>query len=584
MSFLNSKQKFEKFNDTDLEPGNNTHIAEGRDSEYKSNAKLENKDGTNFDNNDDLSSKKEENLLVIMNRLIDDMGFSKYHLLIFTIAALILICGGVQELMLSIVLSMITKKDNLSHYHMAIITTSEYMGYTTATILVNIITNYISSRRAIQIFAVLTLISTGVSIFSIHFYLATFSRFFTGVCLGMIDILIYLNLLESCPTKIRGFVGSFILIFFPLGQFLTSIFCYFQLNTDPDANFRNLLLIPFITVAALIIVLLPFLQDSARRMGAEKNVKGSMEVVKKISIFNKDDAFLHNKEKIMNELVRKASEENIGEAKRGKIKKANTMFVMDHQRKISDLQSSGKGNNMPNDVQNDINNGDNRQENNNNADKLDNNLLVVTPIYDRKSFKLQLEGVLDNKHFKFSIIFWTLATLTGFIFNGVFFMLPTTPRELETSTLKDVIISVSMEIPSNFLVYIMIENKSIGRLKLLKIGYFSTIIICLICFICGYDYLIINCLLKFFITIPTNVLLVYGSEIYEGRVRTFGVSSINFFRRLATIASPFIVTYMDYKFGPLGPYFIFAPFSILAFIISTRLDIETRGVPLDEII
>ena len=36
-----------------------------------------------------------------------------------------------------------------------------------------------------------------MSIFSLQFYLATVSRFFTGLSLGMIDILSYLNLVEE---------------------------------------------------------------------------------------------------------------------------------------------------------------------------------------------------------------------------------------------------------------------------------------------------------------------------------------------------------------------------------------------------
>src|SRR5687768_2732254 len=74
-----------------------------------------------------------------INILIDDMGFSRYHFLIFSITALVLTCCGVQELMMAIILSMINEKENLSEYHLAIITTSEYIGYTTAAIVVNFV-------------------------------------------------------------------------------------------------------------------------------------------------------------------------------------------------------------------------------------------------------------------------------------------------------------------------------------------------------------------------------------------------------------------------------------------------------------
>ena len=89
--------------------------------------------------------------------------------------------------------------------------------------------------------------------------------------------------------------------------------------------------------------------------------------------------------------------------------------------------------------------------------------------------------------------------------------------------------------------------------------------------------------IKFLITIPANVLIVYGSEVYEWKVRTFGVSSINFWRRLGTILSPFIVTYFEDILGELGPFYLFTPLAAIGFILSLLLQIETSGVPLDEI-
>jgi hypothetical protein len=163
-------------------------------------------------------------------------------------------------------------------------------------------------------------------------------------------------------------------------------------------------------------------------------------------------------------------------------------------------------------------------------------------------------------------------------------MLPTTAPKLEKAVFKDVILSVGIELPSNIIACLLIENKKIGRLRSLIIGYFFTFGTCLSCLILGKDYLIINCLLKFFITIPANILTVYGSEIYDSKVRTFGTSAINFWRRIFTLMSPFVVSYLDIIFGELGPFYIFLPFSLILFIVCFFLDKETRGIPLDEIV
>lgn len=63
-----------------------------------------------------------------LNIVLDSMGFSRYHKLIFIITALILICGGVQELMLAILLSLINEKQSLTEYHLALVNTTEYLG------------------------------------------------------------------------------------------------------------------------------------------------------------------------------------------------------------------------------------------------------------------------------------------------------------------------------------------------------------------------------------------------------------------------------------------------------------------------
>jgi OCT family organic cation transporter-like MFS transporter 15 len=172
--------------------------------------------------------------------------------------------------------------------------------------------------------------------------------------------------------------------------------------------------------------------------------------------------------------------------------------------------------------------------------------------------------------------------MTGFIFNGIFFMLPTTAPRLERKELKDVIKSVSLEIPSNFIASILIDNERIGRLITLKLSYFITIIVCVICFIVGENYLIINCMLKFFITISSNILLVYCSESYGTIIRAFGISSFNFWKRIGSIISPFIITYVDYRLGNGYPsFYIFLPMSVACFIISLLLTVESRGKPLE---
>ena len=202
-----------------------------------------------------------------INQLMDNMGFTKYHLILFFTNSFFLFCSGMQEIIHVILLSLIDESHNLSYYHLALMNSIEYFGYTVATIIVNIITNYISRKRAIQIVILSSLIFTGLSLTSYNYYFAAINRFFIGICMGILNILIYLNLFESVPTQIRGFISSLIQLFFPLGCFTLSFVCYFELiEGNKKLNYKILLLVPFIITCILCLFVIIFIEESPRNL------------------------------------------------------------------------------------------------------------------------------------------------------------------------------------------------------------------------------------------------------------------------------------------------------------------------------
>ena len=136
-----------------------------------------------------------------INVTLDNIGFTRYHLLLFITNALFLFCEGMNEIIHIILLSMINEKHNLSHYHLAFMNSIEYLGYSVSTLLVNYITTIIKRKHAILISVFVSLLCTGLSITSFNFIFASINRFFLGFCFGILDLLIYLNLFESLPNK-----------------------------------------------------------------------------------------------------------------------------------------------------------------------------------------------------------------------------------------------------------------------------------------------------------------------------------------------------------------------------------------------
>ena len=455
-----------------------------------------------------------------INFTLDNMGFTKYHLLLFITNALFLFCEGMHEIIHIILLSMINEKHNLSHYHLAFMNSIEYFGYSISTLLVTSITNIIKRKHAILISVFLSLLCTGLSITSFNFIFASLNRFILGFCFGILDILIYLNLFESLPTKIRGF-------------------------------YKFMLLFPFI-FTVIICLSAMFLQESPRELFFGKlEYNAGAESFKKINEFNRDSSN-NNKFDFGNPDIEKATR-NI------QIEMSNVNSGKESSNNLQDIKS--KDDNMKGGLLN-------------NESQSHSSLLKMS----------RFKQLFSEDYFKYTILFWILGAFSGFIFYGIHFMLPATAPKINKNTFLDLVLFESMEIPPNFFAMLLIENKGIGRKNTIRIGFVVTFLISLTNVYLGETILLFDCLLKFALTIPLNVLFVYSSEIYDSHVRTLGLSMMNFWKKISSLFSPFFMSYILYEYGEFATHLCYAPLLVICAIGSLFLTIETRGRALDEII
>ena len=493
-----------------------------------------------------------------INITLDNIGFTKYHFLLFITNAIFLFSEGMNEIIHIILLSMINEKYHLSHYHLAFMNSIEYLGYSISTLLIATITNYLKRKHSILISVFTSLLCTGLSITSFNFIFASINRFILGFCFGILDLLIYLNLFESLPTKIRGFVSTMILLFFPLGEFTLSLICYFKLKEgENELNYKFMLLLPFIFICTICLGAI-FLQESPRELffGKFQYDKGA-ESVRKISKFNGDN----NNKNVF----------NFGEPE------------IDNKLKQIEIELGEiNGNN--------INNNDNNINNNNNIDNIFNNYnenniekgLIRNET--NKSTLSKYKLLFNRDYLKYTILFWLLASFAGFVFNGIHFMLPATAPKITKNTFLDLVLFESMEIPPNFFAMLLIENKDIGRKMTIRIGFFITFIISLFNIYLGESILLFDCFLKFSLTIPSNVLIVYCSEIYDSQIRTLGLSMMNFWKKIMSLFSPFFMSYILYEYGEFSTHLCYAPLLGVCALGGLLLKVETRGKILDEII
>jgi len=537
------------------------------ESDHQSNGNShegENKQNNSFKNkNKGQDLKRVKSMNQYINITLDNMGFTRYHLLLFITNALFLFCEGMHEIIHIILLSMINEKHNLSHYHLAFMNSIEYLGYSISTLLVASITNLIRRKYAILISVIFSLLCTGLSITTFNFIFASMNRFILGFCFGILDILIYLNLFESLPTKIRGFVSTMILLFFPLGEFSLSLMCYFKLKEgEMEVNYKFMLLFPFI-FTCIICLFAMFLQESPRELffGKQEYSQGA-ETFKKITEFNRDDI---NKNKF-----------NFGDPE---IEKATKNINIE----LGNINPSNNSDNNNNNINN-INNINKEFQDFNFKDEnnLEGGLIKTT---ESSFFKMnRFIQLFSSEYLKYTLLFWILGSFSGFIFYGIHFMLPATAPKINKNTFLDLVLFESMEIPPNFFAMLLIENKGIGRKNTIKIGFIITFVISLINIYLGETILLFDCLLKFSLTIPLNVLFVYSSEIYDSHVRTLGLSLMNFWKKISSLFSPFFMSYILYKYGEFATHLCYAPLLAVSALGSLFLSIETRGKALDEII
>ena len=78
-----------------------------------------NSQGINNKSNIKIALKRKVTMNHYINVTLDNMGFTRYHLLLFLTNALFLFCEGMNEIIHIILLSMINEKHHLSHYHLA---------------------------------------------------------------------------------------------------------------------------------------------------------------------------------------------------------------------------------------------------------------------------------------------------------------------------------------------------------------------------------------------------------------------------------------------------------------------------------
>lgn len=453
------------------------------------------------------TNRDEENMI---QNFIDMIGFTKYHYLVFSVGALILIANGMQVILQAFLVSLLSTIEEINLYDLAVINFAENIGYSIAYIIIMFYGKTYKNKLTIQILSVLCLISNGLGIFIFNFKFAIINRLFIGIFLGSLDLLIFVMLLEMCASKIRGFMSCIILVFNPLGQVISSLIAFWSLDEENiENNYKMLLKVPFF-ILLIVVILVIFLQESPRSLFEEKNYE------KGINVYTSNN-------KVAN-FMRKRTIDRLDEEK--------------DKDNVSQFES----------------------------------------IVDNLNFS----DLFNHSSINYTLVIVTFSLLAGFIYNGVYFLLPTNAPKLSKPEVSKLLLSVFIDIPSNICVSMMIETNYFGRIKSIMVGWVIAIIFSIGSAI-FQNNIICMVMVKFGIAISISAIIVYACELYPKNLRTSIVSLINLGRRISTMIAPFVVSYITDRLEEKYVYVLFAIISMINLALNFSLKIETKDMILDDL-
>jgi putative MFS transporter len=206
-----------------------------------------------------------------------------------------------------------------------------------------------------------------------------------------------------------------------------------------------------------------------------------------------------------------------------------------------------------------------------------------------KENESNIMSLFDEEFKDTSIKLWIISFVNAFIlYSGLYIF----PRILQMSNKNeyknkgfnlyiDLIITSLMYMPTTFIASHLSDIPLFGRKNTLALGFFLSLIISFYCLIVSNVSFISYSLLRFGIGISFSILGVYTSEIYPTRIRTIGNSAVNLLSRASGFFAPFIMEYFFENLGYNSPFIIFLIFSLIGFVLSLSLVVDTYKKALD---
>lgn len=146
---------------------------------------------------------------------------------------------------------------------------------------------------------------------------------------------------------------------------------------------------------------------------------------------------------------------------------------------------------------------------------------------------------------------------------------------------NNLLLSVIVEIPSNFISIYLANHRLLGRKKSLAFTFIFVSFSTVFCVLFISQISLLGAILKFGISINFSIIYIYVCESYPTRIRSIGIGFSNSFNRMAGVITP-ILCQVLFNVDDYLPYVMFCFVSIIASIVSFKLPYETLGRKLED--
>jgi MFS family permease len=522
-----------------------------------------------------IKEKEKEKEILTIDELLNKIGYTRYHSIMFLIVILSLISDGVEFYLIYLISPVLIHINNFPTNFNRQISSILFLGMVIGCLTSGLVSKYLGRKNGLLIYMLL------ISIFGTLFtsinnlYWFYISRFIVGVCIGYLFNLVTF-FMEILPYNCRDFLIGCIFFGVKIGIiYFVLIYYIFSLHSRDSVlnNYNAIVIITSIPMIICLIISFIFLEESPRVLLWDGRYEEAFKVFDNMRKTTDYDFNDEEKRKLINFI------ETTFEKEYEKITKKNNKNEKKNENEYSDMLLDNK------DI--DIN--------------------------KKKEFILENKKKISNLFGIFKIKYLLLTILLSFLWSFNAFIVYTSSYALpiylskikekeylitnntnntltnlknnsdsnsdfdlnkngtllifqQPEKIKKILIGSFIPLPAEFISgYLDLRKDLFNKKFIISISFFFTgVMFIFMILFPQYLYIFSSCSM-FFHVICFNILKLFTQLAYNTDNRDFGYSFANFSARFTCILVPFIADLMFY-FHFYGPIFLMLTFSLLGSI------------------